>query len=164
METLGTWWTLFVAALRGETDDLATGPLRRAIPLLAIPMALEMAGEALFALVDVYFVGGFGLMGWVESEDYAAADPDPLADAAPGIIEHMNADHVDAMLRLAKAHAGIEATGAQMTSVDRLGFNVKLETAERVRGARVGFTREVRTPEDTRAVLVSMVRALGDAT
>ena len=113
-------------------------------------------------VVDVYFVGGFGVMGWVESEDYAAAAPDPLADAAPGIIEHMNADHVDAMLRLAKAHAGIEAISAQMTSIDRLGFNVKLETGERVRGARIGFEREVRTPEDTRAVLVSMVRALGD--
>ena len=40
--------------------------------------------------------------------------------------------------------------------------NLKLETSERVRGARVGFTREVRTPEDTRAVLVSMVRALSN--
>lgn len=116
------------------------------------------------AVAEIYFVGGFGVMGWVEADDYAAAAPDPLADAAPGIIEHMNADHVDAMLRLVKAHAGIDATGAQMTSVDRLGFNVKLETEDRVRGARVGFEREVRTPEETRAVLVSMVRALEDAT
>ncbi|MEC7525465.1 MAG: MATE family efflux transporter [Myxococcota bacterium] len=53
-------WRLLVAALRGDVDGIASGPLRRAIPLLAIPMALEMAGEALFALVDVFFVGHLG--------------------------------------------------------------------------------------------------------
>ncbi len=26
----------------------------------------------------VYFIGGFGVMGWVSSEDYAKARPDPL--------------------------------------------------------------------------------------
>jgi len=53
-------WAVLVAALRGDVDGIATGPLGRAIPLLAIPMALEMAGEALFALVDVFFVGHLG--------------------------------------------------------------------------------------------------------
>jgi len=48
-------------------------------------------------LADVYFVGGFGAMGWVEVGDYEAARPDPLADAATGIIEHMNRDHGDAL-------------------------------------------------------------------
>jgi len=32
-------------------------------------------------------------MGWVSAEDYGTALPDPLAEAAPGIIQHMNADH-----------------------------------------------------------------------
>lgn len=49
--------------------------------------------------------------------------PDPLAETAPGILAHMNADHVDAMILLAGLHAGIEATEATMTSVDRLGFH-----------------------------------------
>ena len=42
-------------------------------------------------VADVYFVGGFGVMGWVTAEDYLQAEPDPLAEAAPSIIEHMNA-------------------------------------------------------------------------
>jgi hypothetical protein len=61
-------------------------------------------------------------MGWVEARDYKDAAPDPLTEAAPGILAHMNADHVDAMIPLAGLHAGIEATEATMTSVDRLGF------------------------------------------
>ncbi len=110
--------------------------------------------------IDVYYVGGFGVMGWVAAEDYAIAAPDPLAEVAPGILAHMNDDHVVAMIRLAKAHAQIEATDATMTSVDRLGFHLRLKTAEGMKGARINFPREVATAKDTREVLVSMVRAI----
>src|SRR6266567_507209 len=72
--------------------------------------------------IDLYYVGGFGVMGWVEAEDYEKAAPDPLAEVAPGILAHMNADHVDSMILLARVHAQLEASEATMTSVDRLGF------------------------------------------
>src|ERR1700752_4103031 len=32
-------------------------------------------------VVDVYYVGGFGVMGWVPASEYDQAQPDPLADA-----------------------------------------------------------------------------------
>jgi putative heme iron utilization protein len=97
-------------------------------------------------------------MGWVEAGDYQHATPDPLAEAAPGILAHMNADHLAAMILLAKSHAGIEATEATMTSVDRLGFTLRLKTNDGVKGARINFPREVATAQDTRTVLVEMVR------
>ena len=56
--------------------------------------------------VDVYYVGGFGVMGWVTAAEYYSAQPDPLADSAAGIIQHMNADHADALVLLARAFAG----------------------------------------------------------
>lgn len=108
--------------------------------------------------IDIYFVGGFGVMGWVSAEDYAGATPDPLAASGPGIIAHMNADHRTAMILLAQNHAGIEATDATMTSVDRLGFFLRLTTAEGVKGRRINFLREVATPLEAREVLVAMVR------
>jgi len=46
-----------------------------------------------------------------------------------------------------------------MTSVDRLGFTLRLKTADGMKGTRINFTREVGTPEETRKVLVEMVRA-----
>jgi heme iron utilization protein len=108
--------------------------------------------------IDLYYVGGFGVMGWVEAQDYGHAAPDPLAEAAPGILAHMNADHVDAMILLARLHAGIEATEATMTAVDRLGFSLSLKTINGAKGARINFLHEVATPQDTRAVLVEMLR------
>jgi heme iron utilization protein len=108
--------------------------------------------------VDVYYVGGFGVMGWVSAEDYKLAQPDPLAEAAPGIMAHMNADHVPAMILLAGAHAGLVATEATMTAVDRMGFHLRLKTAEGMKGIRINYLREVTNTQETRKVLVEMVR------
>ena len=87
-------------------------------------------------VVDVYYVGGFGVMGWITASEYGQARPDPLCDAAAGILQHMNADHKDALILLARTWSGIEAQDAAMTSVDRLGFHVRLTTDDRVRGDR----------------------------
>jgi putative heme iron utilization protein len=108
------------------------------------------------SVVDVYYVGGFGVMGWVPASEYYDAQPDPLADSAIGIIQHMNADHADALILLAKAFAGIEAQEGKMTSVDRLGFHVRLKTQDGASGARIAFLREVRSPAEARDVLVEM--------
>jgi hypothetical protein len=109
-------------------------------------------------VLDVYYVGGFGVMGWVAASDYNQAQPDPLADAAAGIIEHMNTDHKDALILLARAFAGIDSQEAAMTSVDRLGFHVRLKTPDGMKGARIAFLREVSNPGETRKVLVEMVQ------
>jgi putative heme iron utilization protein len=108
-------------------------------------------------VVDVYYVGGFGVMGWVSASDYERSKPDPLADVAIGIIQHMNADHGDALIVLARALAGIDSQEVRMTSVDRLGFHVRLKTPEGMRGVRIPFSREVTSPGEARAVLVEMV-------
>jgi putative heme iron utilization protein len=108
--------------------------------------------------VDLYYVGGFGVMGWVDAADYEQASSDPLAESSPGILAHMNADHVSPMILLARKHSGIEASEAAMTSVDRLGFSLRLKTQDGMKGTRINFPREVTTPEETRTALVEMVR------
>ena len=109
-------------------------------------------------VVDVYYVGGFGVMGWVQAPDYDHARADPLADVAPGIIAHMNADHGDALVLLARSCAGIEAHESTMTSVDRLGFHLRVKTAEGIRGTRIAFLREAKNANEARNVLVEMIQ------
>jgi putative heme iron utilization protein len=108
-------------------------------------------------VVDIYYVGGFGVMGWVSAPEYSAALPDPLADAMAEIIDHMNADHKESLVLLVRRFAGIEAEEAVMTSIDRLGFQVRLKTAEGVRGARIALLHEVNGPAESKSVLVEMV-------
>jgi heme iron utilization protein len=108
-------------------------------------------------VVEVYYVGGFGVMGWVAASEYYSAQPDPLADAAAEIIKHMNTDHGDALVLLARAFVGIEPQEISMTSVDRLGFHVRVKAQDGTRSARIAFLREVENPAEARKVLVEMV-------
>lgn len=54
------WWHLVRAALRGTHQDYTSGPIARALILLAVPMVLETAMESLFALCDVFYVSRLG--------------------------------------------------------------------------------------------------------
>lgn len=53
-------WSLWRAALRGDTEDLTTGPIGTAVFLLSVPMVLEMALESVFAVTDIFFVAQLG--------------------------------------------------------------------------------------------------------
>jgi len=55
-----TFWASVREALRGSHQDYTTGSINRAIFLLAIPMVLEMLMEALFAVVDIFWVARLG--------------------------------------------------------------------------------------------------------
>ncbi len=52
--------SLIREALRDNEEDFTSGPVRRALALLAIPMMLEMAMESIFAVVDIAFVSRLG--------------------------------------------------------------------------------------------------------
>jgi putative heme iron utilization protein len=108
--------------------------------------------------VDLYFVGGFGVMGWVDHSDFEQAVADPLAEAAQGILEHMNKDHAAAMIDIARHEKGVAASEAKMTAVDRLGFHLRLKTPERVRSVRIGFPNEVRSSDECRQALIVMTK------
>jgi putative heme iron utilization protein len=110
-------------------------------------------------VVGVYFIGGFGVMGWVPPEEYAAAAPDPLAPAAPEIIQHMNSDHADALRRIVARNVGEAPDETSMTAIDRLGFHVRLKTGDRVHGLRIAFPRQVKDTNEVRSVFIDMMRA-----
>jgi putative heme iron utilization protein len=91
------------------------------------------------------------------ASDYARAQADPLVEHKSDIIQHMNADHNDALILLARQYAGIEAQDAALTSLDRLGFHLRLKTQDGMKGTRIAFLREVRDPAQAREVFVEML-------
>jgi heme iron utilization protein len=107
----------------------------------------------------IRYVGGFGRMSWVSTEDYRAAEPDPLMSAAPGILAHMNGDHAEALLAYARVLATIaDAESATMTSVDRYGFDLAVKTRAGPRATRLAFDAPLATADEVRRAMVAMAR------
>lgn len=121
---------------------------------------IEFSDFSFFRLdvTDAYFVGGFGVMGWVSAADYRTAEADPLVDCAAQIIEHMNADHADALRQITRQFGNLEAEEATMVACDRLGFVIRAKTSAGMKGVRIQFPEPVRSREDARRALVAMTR------
>jgi putative heme iron utilization protein len=106
------------------------------------------------------YVGGYGRMSWVEAADYAVAVADPLAGLpAAGIIEHMNADHADSLVRFAQVFGGRpDTTEAEMTAVDRYGFDVVASGSGGRAALRFGFDTPVATAAEIRPAMIRLVQ------
>lgn len=55
-----SFWSILREAFSGSERDLTSGSLGKAIFILSVPMILEMLGESLFAVVDIFFVAKLG--------------------------------------------------------------------------------------------------------
>ena len=108
---------------------------------------------------DIRYVGGYGRMSWVDATAYAAAEPDPLVDAAAGIIGHMNADHAEAQVLFCRHLAGRPDTEtATMSAVDRYGFELVAVTPSGRAAVRLGFPSPCTTGDEVRRAMVALVR------
>jgi putative heme iron utilization protein len=91
-------------------------------------------------IVAARFVGGFGSMSWVAGADIVDATADPVMPDARAAIDHMNADHADACLDMARGLAGLDgATAATVHAIDRHGLTLYVDTTDGFRVARLGF-------------------------
>jgi putative heme iron utilization protein len=108
---------------------------------------------------SVRYVGGYGRMSWVDAGDYGAAEADPLAgEAAVGILEHMNADHADSLVLMARVLGGRpDATGVVMSAVDRYGFDVVVTAPSGRAPLRLAFEAPVATPAAVRPAMIRLV-------
>jgi putative heme iron utilization protein len=118
-------------------------------------------GDFVFFRLEVQsirYVGGYGRMSWVDPALYAAAEPDPLAAAAAGIIEHMNADHAEAQVLFCRHLLGRpDTTAATMSAVDRYGFEMIAVTPAGRAAVRLGFPQECTTGNEVRRAMVALV-------
>lgn len=119
------------------------------------------------AVGSVRYVGGFGRMSWVDAQEYAAAEPDPLRPHAGRVVEHMNADHADALVAYCKAFGGRPGTAsATMVGVDRYGFDLLATDAgadhpkavRLVFGAHLDSGARVDTVDAVRAAMIDLLR------
>ena len=72
------------------------------------------------------FIGGFGKIHWVETDNYVVP-PYPLIEQEPDVITHMNAEHGDAMRRYCQYFHHSEVLDVEMLGIDCDGMDVRAD-------------------------------------
>jgi len=158
VEALGAARVTLIGDLMHTKDDGVRSRYLKAHPNARHWIYFDDFSFYRMTISHVYYVGGFGVMGWVNKEAYLASHPDPLRHIAADIIAHMNNDHADALILLAKHQGFADADKVRIVAVDRLGFDVKVHTGNQLRGARISFPEPVDDASNIRAVFIDMVQ------
>lgn len=101
----------------------------------------------------VRFIEGFGGIHWIPGASYLAP-PVALADAETDILDHMNADHVDAMRLYCRHVHGVQADAVCMIGIDTDGFDLRAGSAV----LRFDFPESIATPGEARKALVELAQ------
>lgn len=147
-----------------EAPDEGELEAARAAHLTAVPAAKYYIDYSDFSLWILRvnrarWVGGYGRMDSAAAEDYAAASPDPVSPNAAGAIVHLNNDHADSLLAMAKNLGGYpDATVATCTTADRYGLDLSVTTPRGDAATRVGYTHPIDDISDLRAATVELAK------
>jgi putative heme iron utilization protein len=91
--------------------------------------------------------------------DYAAAAPDPVQPHAAGAIAHLNADHADALVAMAKVLGGYPDTAeATCTGADRYGLDLRVMTERGLAYTRIGYPEPIGSIGELRSAAVALTR------
>ncbi len=104
---------------------------------------------------QVHMVAGFGAIDWLDTDSvlFAGDGADALAADEADIVDHMNADHTDALALYADKLLGLTGDKWTMTGIDPEGCDLRQGGA----CARLEFDRLVADPAAARAMLVALV-------
>jgi putative heme iron utilization protein len=107
----------------------------------------------------VRWVGGFGRMASSSPKAYREAEPDPVASHSEYAVKHLNEDHADALLAMARAFSGhTDATEATALRADRYGLDLGIVTPRGKTPARVPFAEPITEPSGLRAATVELTK------
>jgi heme iron utilization protein len=90
--------------------------------------------------------------------DHIPQNPDdPVSREAGRAIDHLNSDHADALLDMARALAGCtEATAARCLDADRFGLTLEATTPSGPRPLRVPYAEPIDSVEGLRKATVKL--------
>ena len=144
-----------VSGIMESTDDLSI----QARFLSRHPSAAGYAGFEDFAfytlnVVGAHFVGGFGLITDLTAQELKTdiSDAAALLEAEAEIVEHMNADHADAVQLYATKLLGAHKGKWRFVSCDPSGCDLAWGEI----GLRLDFPYRVKTPQEARDALVEL--------
>ena len=145
------------ATVLGRAERIADERLKARFlarhPDAALYAGFKDFGFYRLAVERAHLVGGFGKIRWIEAAELIPPQAEGLAEAEAAIVEHMNADHADAIQLYAAKLIGRAGDGWTMTGIDPEGIDLR-------RGgevARLAFDEPLRAAGEARKTLVALV-------
>ena len=161
IETDNPRLTLFGRAVQDGAETT------RARYLLANPDAAQYAdfgdfGFYRIAVEAAYWVGGFGKQRRLSGAQFIVDDCSALITGHNSVIDHMNADHLDAIGDIVGHYTDHpKDLGWKMIAIDCDGMDLAVEHPESS-NIRIEFPKTIRNPGDAREILVEMCKKSRD--
>jgi putative heme iron utilization protein len=107
----------------------------------------------------IRWVGGFGRMASTSPAKFREAEADPTASGADYAVKHMNEDHKDSLVAMARAFTGhTDATDAFALRADRYGMDIGIDTPRGKANGRVEFAEPVSSAGGLRSAVVDAAK------
>ena len=128
-----------------------------------------VSGNAMYfrmnRITDIYFVGGFGTVQWVDVEEYTSAQPDQIVIQNPNhTLKMLNQEYSEELRKLLSRANDTAADDAAFISIDKLGADVRVRRGGEYSVERVGFDRAVNSLEEASAAMQRLVTDFGRKT
>eukprot|EP00879_Flechtneria_rotunda_P001961 GHRR01002135.1.p1 GENE.GHRR01002135.1~~GHRR01002135.1.p1 ORF type:complete len:357 (+),score=104.85 GHRR01002135.1:240-1310(+) len=98
-------------------------------------------------ITDIYFVGGFGTVQWIDVNEYLSSAPDPIATNAPNrTLQVLNETFFHDLKQYLSPHTSLD--DASFISIDATGADVRVRYGSDFNVERLGFDHKVNTLEE----------------
>jgi len=114
-------------------------------------------------ILDIYFVGGFGTVQWVDVNEYTYANPDKIVIEAPQrTLQALNMEFSESLrlaLALPASAGGLPpADDAAIISIDKLGADLRLRRGGEYSVERIGFDKPVETEAEAKRAIQRIIK------
>ena len=107
----------------------------------------------------VRWVGGYGRMDSTSGQAYTEAEPDPVTPLSAGAVTHLNDDHAESLVAMARVLGGYpDTTAATCTGADRYGLDLRLTTERGLAYTRVGYPKPIDSIDELRSAAIELTR------
>ena len=109
---------------------------------------------------DIYFVGGYGTVSWVNTENYETAIPDSIVLSSSKTLRMLN-DVYSTSVRMMFSSGRAKADEAIIISVDRRGVDVRVRYGAVLKVHRLRFAYDVSSEEQAAGELQRITSTRG---
>ncbi|URE15486.1 Pyridoxamine 5'-phosphate oxidase [Musa troglodytarum] len=111
------------------------------------------------SISDIYFIGGFGTVAWVNVNEYEATQPDKIAaDGGEQSLKELNANFSKPLKELLSMEAEID--DAALISIDSKGIDIRVRQGAQFNIQRLSFEVEhsIETLEEAKKALQKIIK------